>query len=439
MTVSGKVIINGKITDKSANEIKLHAKDLDINSILVNNEKCSYSNKDDELTIKLKSLNNSNLEIIIEYSAKITESMHGIYPAYPKNGMLMIGTQFESHHAREAFPCIDEPEAKATFDLHITSQAHTVLSNMPVKNVHKIDSIWQKFSFETTPKMSTYLLAFITGDLQKVSTVTNNGTKISVWSSKDHDIESLVFPLEVAVKTTEFLNDYFGVEYPLPKCDHVALPDFSSGAMENWGLITYREVALIADPETVSASTKEFIATVIAHEISHQWFGNLVTMKWWDDLWLNESFATLMEYIAIDAIYPDWNVMLSFASHDALSAFRRDILPGVQPVATEVNHPDEISTLFDPSIVYAKGARLLLMAYSLVGDRNFRKGLKNYFNKHAYSNTTGDDLWYSLSKASKQDVGSIMNDWIKSPGFPYITVADKSNGLVEIRQKQLSS
>lgn len=439
LTFDGKVIISGIKVDNTSDFIKLHSKNLQIKNILINKTQCAHSSNDDELSINLGDVKSPDLEIEIHYSGKITDSMHGIYPAYPKNGTIMIGTQFESHHAREALPCIDEPEAKATFDLKITSQAPTVLSNMPIKSTEKIDDIWQKFSFNTTPKMSTYLLAFITGDLQKVSTTTNNGTEISVWSSKDHDIESLVFPLEVAVKTTEFFNDYFGVEYPLPKCDHVALPDFSSGAMENWGLITYREVALIADPDTVSASTKEFIATVIAHEISHQWFGNLVTMKWWDDLWLNESFATLMEYVAIDAIYPDWNVMLGFASHDALSAFRRDILPGVQPVATEVNHPDEISTLFDPSIVYAKGARLLLMAYNLVGDRNFRKGLQKYFEKHAYANTTGDDLWAALGRASRQDVGNIMNSWIKNPGFPYITVSNKSSGEILIKQKQLSS
>lgn len=434
---SGHATIYGQTVKNNTKKIKLHAKDLNIISASINGQIAKTSLTEDELTLEVKNILPKNIELSIEWNGKITKSMHGIYPTKTISGETIIATQFESHHAREAFPCVDEPEAKATFDITLETNDVDVLCNMPISSQETLPDKRKKTVFQTTPVMSTYLVAFVSGKLQRVSTNTSNGTEISVWSSMDHDIESLVFPLEVAVKTTEFFNEYFGVDYPLPKCDHVALPDFSSGAMENWGLITYREMALIADPNTVSTSSKELIATVIAHEISHQWFGNLVTMKWWDDLWLNESFATLMEYLVIDAIYPDWNVMTSFAAGEALSAFRRDILPGVQPVMTSVNHPDEISTLFDPSIVYAKGARLLLMAYHLVGDKAFRKGLKKYFKNHAYSNTVGSDLWLALSKASGKDVASIMEPWITTPGFPYITVERKNSDTITLRQEQL--
>jgi aminopeptidase N len=439
LTFTGEVSITGD-RKNDTKELVLHAYELNIIDISVNSVQCEFTTaSDDRLIITLPEDCQDQIHVVMHYSARITKAMHGIYPAYTKDGSVIIGTQFESHHAREAFPCIDEPEAKAIFDVSITSDAPVVLGNMPRQRVVDNKDGTKTTNFATSPVMSTYLVAFVTGDLQNVTTSMQDGTEISVWSSKDHDIESLVFPLEVAVKVTEFFNDYFGVAYPLPKCDHVALPDFSSGAMENWGLITYREIALLADPSTTSTSAKEYIATVIAHEISHQWFGNLVTMRWWDDLWLNESFATLMEYLVIDAIYPDWNVMLSFASHEALSAFRRDILPGVQSVATPVHHPDEISTLFDPSIVYAKGARLLYMAYHLVGDRNFKKGLQAYFEKHAYSNTTGEDLWNALSKASGLDVASIMHPWIMQSGFPYVTVEPNDDRTIRLRQQQLTT
>jgi len=185
--------------------------------------------------------------------------------------------------------------------------------------------------------------------------------------------------LDIAKRSIEFFDDYFQTPYPLPKCDHVALPDFAAGAMENWGLITYREVALLADPVKTSLSNKQYIATVIAHELSHQWFGNLVTMKWWDDLWLNESFASLIEYMAIDVIEPSWDVWMDFASLDVVAAFKRDSLKGVQPVRVDVSHPDEIGTLFDGAIVYAKGAHLLQMLRSFVGEESFRQGLIKYF------------------------------------------------------------
>jgi aminopeptidase N len=216
------------------------------------------------------------------------------------------------------------------------------------------------------------------------------------------------------------------------------LPDFSSGAMENWGLVTYREIALLADPKTTSISSKQYAATVIAHELSHQWFGNLVTMKWWNDLWLNESFATLIEYVAIDAIQPKWNIWMDFASYESAAALRRDSLAGVQPVQVEVNHPDEINTLFDGAIVYAKGARLMKMMKRYIGDDAFKSGLAKYFKVYAYKNSEASDLWRVLSRESHKDIGAFMTKWISKPGFPVLRVERKDN-KIRLSQKRLSN
>jgi aminopeptidase N len=245
----------------------------------------------------------------------------------------------------------------------------------------------------------------------------------------------LDFALDIAVRTIDFFDEYFDTKYPLPKSDHVALPDFSSGAMENWGLITYRETTLLADPATTSISSKHYIATVIAHELSHQWFGNLVTMEWWNNLWLNESFATLMEYIAIDALEPDWNVWLDFSTSESIMALRRDAIDGVQSVQVDVHHPDEISTLFDGAIVYAKGARLLRMLQQYIGHEAFQAGLKDYFATYAYKNTVGDDLWRALSKASGKDIAEFMNTWITQSGYPVVSVAH-DGADIHLEQKQ---
>ncbi|MEO6513523.1 MAG: M1 family aminopeptidase, partial [Candidatus Saccharimonadales bacterium] len=345
----------------------------------------------------------------------------------------LIATQFESHHAREAFPCVDEPEAKATFDLSLTiPKGEVALSNTPVKSEEKQGSE-VVMTFDTTPKMSTYLLAFVYGEMQCKEAKTKDGVAVRVWATKAQNTDALDFPLDVGVKVVEFFNDYYGVPYPLAKCDHVALPDFSSAAMENWGLITYREAYLLVDPKTTPQSMKEVITTVIAHELSHQWFGNLVTMKWWDDLWLNESFANVMEYVATDALFPEWNIWDTFVSHEGLSSLRRDSLPGVQSVRTPVNHPDEIGSLFDPSIVYAKGGRLLNMLMNYLGSEDFRKGLTIYFEKHKYGNTTGSDLWAALTEASGKDVAGFMEPWLTRSGFPVVSV-DQVGSDVAIEQ-----
>ena len=428
---SGTVIISGESTSES---ISLHSKGLTIQSATIDNQPADVSfGEFDELKLSQPNLENGKHTIHIDFSGTITDAMHGLYPCYFTHDGIkkqLFATQFESHHAREVFPCVDEPAAKAEYDLTlVTRTGITVLGNMPVKSEEENgDSLTT--TFEKTPRMSSYLLAFVIGELHKKSAHTKSGVEVNVWATPAQNENTLDFALDIATRSIDFYDEYFGVKYPLPKSDHVALPDFSSGAMENWGLITYRESCLLADPELTPESSRRFIATVIAHELSHQWFGNLVTMQWWNDLWLNESFANMMEYVAIDALQPDWHMWEDFATNEVTAALRRDSLDGVQSVQADVNHPDEISTLFDPAIVYAKGGRLLVMVRKLIGEEAFRAGLKSYFEKFAYKNTVGNDLWQELESASGQPIVNLMNAWISQPGLPVVSVSNSHDAAI---------
>ncbi|TWP18056.1 M1 family peptidase, partial [TM7 phylum sp. oral taxon 352] len=428
---SGTVIISGESTSES---ISLHSKGLTIQSVTIDDQPANISfDEFDELRLSQPNLKNGNHTIHIIFSGNITDAMHGLYPCYfTHDGVKkqLFATQFESHHAREVFPCVDEPAAKAEYDLALVTQTGiTVLGNMPVK-FQKENGDSLTTTFEKTPRMSSYLLAFVIGELHKKTARTKSGVEVNVWATPAQNENTLDFALDIATRSIDFYDEYFGVKYPLPKSDHVALPDFSSGAMENWGLITYRESCLLADPELTPESSRRFIATVIAHELSHQWFGNLVTMNWWNDLWLNESFANMMEYVAIDALHPEWRMWEDFATNEVTAALRRDSLDGVQSVQADVNHPDEISTLFDPAIVYAKGGRLLVMVRKLIGEETFRTGLKSYFEKFAYKNTVGNDLWQELELASGQPIVNLMNAWISQPGLPVVSVSSSHNTAI---------
>ena len=435
-TFSGKVTITGQA---QSNRISLHQKDLEIASVEVagGTRPFTVDHENEALHIELSEA--GQVEVVIAFSGKITDNMTGIYPSYyTVDGVKkeVLSTQFESHFAREAFPCVDEPEAKATFDLALRfdqAEGELALSNMPEIDVEKRKEtgIWK---FETTPRMSSYLLAFVAGDLQGVTAKTKNGTLVGVYSTKAHPLSNLDFSLDIAVRSIEFYEDYYGVKYPIPQSLHIALPDFSAGAMENWGLVTYREVYLVVD-ENSTFAIRQQVSLVIAHELAHQWFGNLVTMKWWDDLWLNESFANMMEYVCVDAIEPSWNIFEDFQTGGVPSALKRDATDGVQSVHVEVKHPDEINTLFDGAIVYAKGSRLMHMLRRWLGDTDFAKGLHAYFEKHQYSNTIGRDLWDALGQASGRDVAAFMDSWLEQPGYPVLTVKVE-NDVLKISQKQ---
>jgi aminopeptidase N len=451
MTFYGTVTINLRKTGRPSQRITFHQHELKIDSASIikhdkkgNRElpivRINSQNTLDEVRLHtLEMIYSGEYTVQMTFHGTITKTMTGLYPCYfTINGTehVLLATQFESHYARELFPSIDEPEAKAIFDLTIQAPKHmTVLSNTPVLTEKSVnDDRTMLTTFETTPKMSTYLLAFVIGELQSTTAQTARGTDISIWTTPAHPIAALDYALNVAKRSVEFFETYFDIPYPLTKLDHVGLPDFTSGAMENWGLITYRERLLIAYPDETSQSAKEYIAMVVSHETSHQWFGNLVTMKWWDDLWLNESFANMMEYQAVDHMFPEWHIWETFIMSEGLSALRRDATRGVQAVKTTVRYPDEINTLFDGSIVYAKGGRLLYMLKTYIGEHAFRKGLTAYFKKHAYGNTTGADLWQTLTESSGQDVAALMNPWLEQSGFPVISV-EQHDGQIHIIQQ----
>lgn len=431
--IKGTVKVSGLA---KTTEIAVHQKYMEIASVQADGKDVAYvvDNAAEAVRITLPATGKTTLDIA--YSAPLTDSMMGIYPSYYEvdgQKKQIIGTQFETTAARQAFPCVDEPEAKATFDLAIKFDEHegeTVLANMP--EVRTENGVHY---FDTTVRMSTYLVAFAFGELQGKKTKTKSGVEIGVFGTKAHKANELDFALDIAKRSIEFYEDFYQTPYPLPHSWQLALPDFSAGAMENWGLVTYREAYLLLDPDNTALEMKQRVATVIAHELAHQWFGDLVTMKWWDNLWLNESFANMMEYVAIDAIEPDMNIWEVFQTSEAPAALQRDATDGVQSVHVQVEDPAEIDSIFDSAIVYAKGARMLVMARALVGTDALRAGLKNYFAAHKYGNATGDDLWEALGDASGIDVGAIMNSWLEQPGYPVVTAAVE-DGKLTLSQKQ---
>lgn len=429
---TGTVTITGTLA-KDADEIVLHSKALTITSASINGEPAT--NKPgifDELSLSTaKPLSAGDYELQLTFTGTITDPMNGLYPCYFKldgQDEELLATQFESHHAREVFPCIDEPAAKATFDLTLTTEKDvTVIGNTPIKEQSETESALTT-SFETTPVMSTYLLAWVVGKLGYTEATTKDGVIVRAYATPDK-VEQTRFALDVATRTLDFYNEYFGIHFPLPKCDMIALPDFSSGAMENWGCITFRESCFLVD-EFTAIGTKQYAATVVAHELAHQWFGNLVTMEWWNDLWLNESFASWIEYLALDELFPDWQVWTQFYDSETAHALDRDSLANVQSVRQEVNDPEEIRTLFDGAIVYAKGASLLHMLHAYIGKDAFRDGLRIYLKRHQYANATANDLWDALSESSNKNAGDFMQPWITQPGHPVVTVGVSDSKVV---------
>lgn len=429
----GKTIVVG---DAQEELVKLNQKYLKITSVRVDQKKADFDYNDKEEVVNIKAGKVGKMKIEVDFEGKLTDSMMGIYPSYYEvdgEKKQLVGTQFETTFARQAFPCVDEPEAKATFALAIKfdeKPGETIISNQPEEKFK--DGVHY---FKPTVRMSSYLVAFVFGDMQKKLTKTKSGVEIGVFATKAHKAKELDFALDIAKRSIEFYEDFYETPYPLEHSYQVALPDFSAGAMENWGCVTYREAYLLLDPDNTSLDMKQLVATVIAHELAHQWFGDLVTMKWWDNLWLNESFANMMEYVAIDALEPNWKIWEMFQTSEVPAALQRDATDGVQSVHVMVNDPAEIDALFDSAIVYAKGSRMLVMVRALLGDKALREGLKNYFAAHKYSNATGDDLWNALGKASGLDIGAIMHSWLEQSGYPVVN-AKVEDGKLVLTQKQ---
>ena len=433
-TITGTSTITGEAQEPT---VLINQKFMKISSVKADGKDVPFTVSDKDEAIKIELGKAGKTTIAIAYSAPLTDTMMGIYPSYYElNGekKQIIGTQFETTFARQAFPSVDEPEAKATFSLALKwdeQPGEIALANMPEEKVEN-----GVHYFKETVRMSSYLIAFAFGDLQSKITETKDGVKVGVFATKAHKAKELDFALDIAKRAIEFYEEFYQTKYPLPHSWQLGLPDFSAGAMENWGLVTYREAYLLLDPDNTSLEMKKLVATVITHELAHQWFGDLVTMKWWDNLWLNESFANMMEYLSVDGLEPDWHIWEMFQTSEAASALNRDATDGVQPIQMEINDPADIDSVFDGAIVYAKGSRMLVMVRSLLGDDALRKGLKYYFDHHKFGNATGDDLWDALSTATDLDIGKIMHSWLKQPGYPVVNAFVDEDGHLKLTQKQ---
>lgn len=433
--------------DKSIKQLVLHSLDSTIIDAvwIVGKEKqtakkISYNLKFETVAFDFPKAIKGRGKLELNFSGIINDQLHGLYRSkytHNKQEKHLAVTQFEATDARRMFPGFDEPAHKAIFDVSVIVPKHLqVISNTVEKSILAHDKGLKIINFASTPRMSSYLLALIIGEFEHIKGKSKNGVQIRVHTTPGKKAQAQ-FALDVAKRSLDFLEDYFGIKFPMPVLDLIALPDFASGAMENWGAITFRETALLVDEKLTPFVNKQRVAEVIAHELVHQWFGNLVTMEWWTHLWLNESFATYMAYVTIDNLFPEWNFWTKFVLQEQSTALNKDSLQSVQPIEVAVNHPNEIAESFDPAIVYAKGASVLRMLASYIGPENFRKGLSLYLKKHSYQNTSSIHLWEAFEQASKLPVRKFMHTWTTLPGFPRVEVKTSGDKL-SVKQNQFS-
>ncbi|RLV92605.1 hypothetical protein DV515_00013726 [Chloebia gouldiae] len=380
------------------------------------------------------------------FTGELADDLAGFYRSEytdeSGNKQVVATTQMQAADARKAFPCFDEPAMKANFTVTlIHPSSYGAISNMPAKNTREqvIDGVtWNVTEFDTTPRMSTYLLAFIVSQFTHVERISNE-TLIRIWGRPKAIAEGQGdYALNVTGPILNFFEEHYNTSYPLPKSDQVGLPDFNAGAMENWGLVTYRENSLLFDALYSSIGNKERVVTVIAHELAHQWFGNLVTLRWWNDLWLNEGFASYVEYLGAHSAEPTWNIKDLMVLNELHAVMATDALASSHPLSfreEEINTPAQISEVFD-SISYSKGASVLRMLSSFLSEDVFKQGLQSYLHTFSYNNTIYTDLWVHLQEAVKKNnvqlpdsISNIMDRWTLQMGFPVVTV-DTHSGTV---------
>lgn len=433
------------VLDKKVMEITLHSKDIVIKTVSIKEGKGTkfadnifYNIEEETVTFVFKKgVKKGKAKLSIVFEGVINDHLRGFYRSrYEIDGKTkhIATTQFEATDARRAFPSFDEPAQKAVFDVSLIIPGnHTAISNTLPTSIKEHEGGYKVVEFASTPRMSTYLLAFIIGEFEFIEGYTKDKVQVRVFTTagKKHQAK---FALDVAIKSLEFYNEYFGVAYPLPVLDLIAIPDFESAAMENWGAVTFRETALLVDDEHTSFANKQWVAIVIAHELAHQWFGNLVTMEWWTDLWLNEGFASYMEKICIDNLFPHWKVWdLYLASNRYRNAIEIDSLENSHAIEVNINHPNEINETFD-MVSYEKGTAIIRMISEYIGEDKFRYGLRYYLKKHSYKNTKTINLWEAFEKISKKPIKKIMNSWTKQVGFPLITLTNQ--GKLGLKMKQ---
>ncbi|XP_041930194.1 aminopeptidase N-like [Alosa sapidissima] len=407
--------------------------------------------KTEYLVVQLsgKLVQGHSYQLHTKFQGELADDLEGFYRSeYTEKGVkkIVATTQMQATYARKAFPCFDEPAMKAVFDITLIHPPGTIAlaNSRDAEILHtsldETDVLVTRF--EPTKRMSTYILAFIVSDFGSIQKdETDSTTLVRIWARKTA-LESGHgdYALNVTLRVLEFFERYYNTSYPLTKSDQVALPDFNAGAMENWGLITYRETSLLYDPKTSSNGNKERVLTVIAHELAHMWFGNLVTLRWWNDLWLNEGFASYVEYLGADHAEPSWHIKDMIVQGDVQRAFAADSLVSSHPLTrseNEVSKPEEISQMFD-TISYSKGAAVLRMLSEFLSEPVFVKGLSSYLHQFAFGNTVYSDLWDHLQDAAQStglhvnlpySVHDIMNRWILQMGFPLVTI-DTTTGTI---------
>lgn len=423
-------------------KIVLHGRDLKIDEARINEQELSVSVNPEAQTVSLSASSPLKSGILsLAFSGSLNRQMRGLYLSTAKHrekdGSEKIEnyafTQFEAIDARRMFPCFDEPSFKAVFKLTVSyPEKFNALSNMPEKN-SSVKNGWKTTAFLETPKMSTYLLALAVARLVPSKTVKVGKTKITVWT-RPEDAGQTAFALDAAQKTLSYLNGYFKIPYSLPKMDLVAVPDFSAGAMENWGAIFFRDSAVLIDPKMSSIKAKQRVDEVVSHEIVHQWFGDLVTMDWWDDLWLNESFATWLAYKVVDYKRPKWLTWQNF-ERERRAALSLDALKNTRTVSSPVHDPAQIEAMFDV-LTYEKGGSILRMIENFLTEAKFRNGVRSYMKKHQYANTKAADLWNQLKAASQKPVDHIAKDWLTQEGYPGVFVEAAEEGARTLKLSQ---
>jgi tricorn protease interacting factor F2/3 len=409
-------------------DISLNAVGLEVRSVKQGSKTIPFTHNGTLLRIQTGRIDGL---LEIEFSGRVSQNFTGFYKASYGDGYILT-THLEAVQARKVFPCLDHPAFKSVFKISVRTDSDLgVISNMPVESAKK-DAGKRTVTFQPSPKMSTYL--FYLGVGRFVEDQSRHGkTLLYAAHARPKGSIKTEFSFEAAQKVLDFYESYFGIPYQLPKLHQIAVPEFAYGAMENWGAITYREILIHVDKET-SIRAKKAVAGVIAHEIAHMWFGDLVTMKWWDDLWLNESFATFMGHKAVDDGFPQWKVWQDFVRTQTSGAMGRDALKNTHPIEALVRNPEEIEELFD-EISYGKGASILRMIEAYVGAEAFQKGVSKYLQKFRYSNASGHDLWNHLQEASGTNVNQIMESWIGKAGFPIVTVT-LSGGKLRLEQER---
>ncbi|OBA23119.1 alanine/arginine aminopeptidase [Metschnikowia bicuspidata var. bicuspidata NRRL YB-4993] len=444
-TFAGDLLIHLRVNEPTL-EITLNSLEIDIHAAHFNGSavaSIAYDEDKQTATFALgaEAVPGQDAVLSMSFTGILNDKMAGFYRSTytDENGQTayLATTQMEPTDCRRAFPSFDEPALKAKFDISLISDSALVhLSNMDVKATHELAGNKKKTEFHSTPLMSTYLVAFIVGDLRCVENNSYN-VPIKVWATPGSEHLGQ-YSADIAAKTLAFFDGKFDIPYPLPKLDMVAIHDFSAGAMENFGLITYRTVDLLLDPENTNVDTKQRVTEVVMHELAHQWFGNLVTMDFWDGLWLNEGFATWMSWYACDALYPDWKVWESYVSDSLQHALTLDALRSSHPIEVPVKRADEINQIFD-AISYSKGSSLLKMISRWLGEDVFIKGVSNYLKKHKWGNTQTSDLWEALSDVSGKDVVKVMDIWTKKIGFPVVTVEESGSELTLTQNRFLAT